>query len=332
MNEHAKDHKKTLIFIILLISYVSVPFFIAIFSSPSISLTNLFHKSSNDHLIFFQFRLPRVLLALIVGSALSVSGLTFQSLLKNPLADPYILGVSGGSALGYICGIVFSVPVFILPFFGFLSALITLVFIFKLSQVSGTINTFNLLLTGIITNSFAFALILLINSLVQFGQSQQILFLLLGSIETISFPELALASLIVIVVCVLLFFKSNKLNILSLGDEEAYHLGLDINKEKKSLLIYTSLLVGVSVSLCGLIGFLGLFTPHIFRLILGSDHKKLVPACFIGGGIFLAIADFLARNLFMWQSFSTRVPVGVITTLIGAPLFVYLLRKANQKS
>lgn len=287
----------------------------------------LLDAGSPDALAFFQIRLPRQILAFLVGAALSVAGVAFQSLLKNPLADPYILGVSGGAALGYVLGVALGVAVAWLPLWGFGAALASLFFIYRLAQVSGVLSVVNLLLIGVIFNSFTFALILVINAVASFGQAHQILYLLLGSIEYLSWRDLSLLAVFTATAIVILTLRSPALNALSLGDEEAFHLGVAVEREKKILFFCTSLLVGAAVSLCGLIGFVGLFVPHVIRLVFGADHRIVLPAAALGGGVFLALSDFLARHVLMWKSLQTHLPVGVLTALIGAPVFVWLLKR-----
>lgn len=281
--------------------------------------------------ILWHLRLPRHVLAFVTGSALSLAGASFQSLLKNPLADPYILGVSGGAAIGYVAGVVAGFPFWLMPLAAFASGLAAITLIYALARERGTLNPVSLLLTGVIFNSFSFALILLINALAPFGQSQQILFLLLGAIESAPWPQIALMVLLTATSAAVLVWRADRLNLLSQGEEEAFHLGVNVVFEKKLVFVTTSLLVGASVSLCGLIGFVGLFVPHLMRLVTGADHRTLLPACAVGGGLFLMASDFIAGHMLMWESLETRLPVGVITALIGAPIFVWLLKRENAQ-
>lgn len=305
------------------------PILFSIFTYPFLSPVKIFSGTLSDQetLIFFSLRLPRFILAFLVGAALSLAGASFQSLLKNPLADPYILGVSGGSALGYIFALILGAPFFLMPIAGFGAALLSLILIYWLAKTKGSLMTLNLLLTGIIFNSFSFALILIMNSVVPFNQSQQILYLLMGSIPPVSWMQVLLIGSLILISSFILFLRANHLNLLSLGDEEAFHLGVNTVREKKIIFVLTSLLVGASVSVCGLIGFVGLFVPHLMRLIFGAEHKTLLPACLFFGGFFLCVADYLASHLFFWESLQTHLPVGAITALIGAPLFVFLLKR-----
>jgi iron complex transport system permease protein len=316
---------------ILLIAIL--PVLLSVVTPPAIPLSSLWSNSlDNNHYIFFNLRLPKHLLAFVVGAALSLSGTSFQSLLKNPLADPYILGVSGGAALGYVLAVVFGLPTVLMPIAGFAAALASLFLIYSLARTRGTLQTVNLLLTGIIFNSFSFAIILMVNAIASFGQSQQILYLLLGSVEPIGWGQLLSVTSFIFVALTVLFWRARELDLMALGDEEAFHLGVDVVREKKIIFITTSALVGASVSICGLIGFVGLFVPHLMRLFFGAAHKRLLPASAIFGGIFLMLSDFLASRLFAWDDFQTRLPVGVITALIGAPAFIFLLKRQANRS
>jgi iron complex transport system permease protein len=307
-----------------------LPPLLAAFSPPRLDLGAILNGNDPDGaFILYHLRLPRHVLAFVIGAALSVAGASFQALLKNPLADPYILGVSGGAAMGYVVAIVAGVPFVLTPAFGFAFALAALTLIYALAKSGGTIHAVSLLLTGVIFNSFSFAIILLVNAVVPFGQSQQILFLLLGSVEPVSWGQLAALSAFIAVALAVLCSRAARLNLMSLGDEEAFHMGVDVAREKKIVFVATSLLVGASVSTCGLIGFVGLFVPHLTRLVCGADHRRLLPACALGGGIFLTASDFLAGHVLMWESLETRLPVGVVTALVGAPIFAWLLRRRN---
>lgn len=307
-----------------------LPILISLVTPPLIYPFAIFSDQTLKQ-ILFDFRIPRYTLAILIGANLAVSGASFQSLLKNPLADPYILGISGGSALGYVFGILLNLHFTILPILAFACGLLTILGLYQFSKTKTHLNTIHLLLMGVIFNSFSFALILLINSLVSFGQAQQILFLLLGNLEAISWPELLFFASTSLLCHFFLIKKSKELNLLSLGVEDANHLGLSVKKSQAQIFILSSYLVGLSVSYSGLIGFIGLFVPHLVRLVFGSDHRVLIPASLIIGGLTLAFADFFARHLFYVQAFQTRIPVGVITALIGAPLFVWFLKSRKYK-
>ncbi len=282
-----------------------------------------------DAQILVNLRLPKIILAAVIGVALSVSGVSFQALLKNPLADPYILGVSGGAGLGYVLAVIFKLPFIFVPITGYIFALLALILVYKLATVRGVLSVTNLLLIGVVFNAFSFALILVLNSVANFGQAQQILYLLLGSIDVMPWTRVAGIAALVMALSVVLFFRSRELDLLSLGEEEAFHLGLNVEREKKFIFVITSLLVGVSVSYCGLIGFVGLVVPHLARLIFGAGHKILIPGAVLIGAVLLLSCDFVATHLFSYETLNTRLPVGAVTALIGAPVFVALIKKVR---
>lgn len=321
--------KRAWLLILLVMGTLFCVIFFALASRPMLPLSVLYSplEHPDDFALFWNFRLPRAVMALLIGAALSVSGLAFQTLLKNPLADPYILGVSGGASLGYVMGVALGVAANLLPVLGFAAAFVSLIFIYQLAQERGVLSSTNLLLIGVIFNSFTFALILVINAIATFGQAHQILHLMLGSLDVASWREISVLALFVLTSSGLLLLRAPELNLIALGDEEALHLGVDVAREKKILFFATSLLVGASVALCGLIGFVGLFVPHLMRLIFGADHRMVIPAAFFFGGLFLLVSDYLARHILMGGDYATHLPVGVITALIGAPVFVVLLKR-----
>jgi len=277
--------------------------------------------------LLFRARLPRILLAFVVGGSLSVSGLSFQCLLRNPLADPYVLGVSGGAALGSVVGLVLGVPYVGLVLLSFASGLISLVLIYLMAQRAGVLVVHNLLLSGVIFNAFSFALILLINALSTSGEIQQIFYVLVGSVEAVNWEQFTLLSLFVLIGFVLILSVSKSMNALLLGEEAAHHLGVSVDTVKRCVFMGASLMVGASVSIAGLVGFVGLFVPHMMRLLWGNDLRLQLPLTFLGGGIFLVSCDYLVRLLFGLGFVSSQLPVGVVTALIGGPFFFYLLKR-----
>ncbi len=283
--------------------------------------------SETEHSIIFYSRLPRILLGMLVGIALGSGGTAFQALLRNPLADPYILGVSGGAALGSVIGLALHLPFVAVALTAFAASFVTMLFIYWASLYHGKLPAHTLLLTGVIFNAFAFAFIMLIHSLVTMEQAHEILFMLIGNLEIQNYHAILTVAIAVLVGFVSLCILSPKLNIISLGDETAENLGLNISTTRKLIFFLASLMIGAVVSVSGLIGFVGLFIPHTARLILGSDHRLVLPASGFLGAIFLIWSDTLARTILMHGQFETQLPVGVITALIGGPTFVYLLKR-----
>lgn len=315
---------------ILLVALVLALFIFSFLGNPILPFSTLWNAADSLNAdLFFHARLPRILLAAIVGAGLSSSGVTFQSLLRNPLADPYILGVSGGAALGGVLCLALGLSFHWVSLISFAFAMGSLFLIYFLAQTKGQLSPHTLLLTGVIFNAFAFALILFINSIVHMGQAHQIMYLLIGSLEAHSYQEIIWVGVLTLVGLGILFSQSSKMNLVSLGEETSSQLGVSVDGLRKLLFVAASLIVGASVSIAGLIGFVGLFVPHMMRLMVGPDHRLLLPASALGGGIFLILCDFVAKTLFSAQSLQTSLPVGVITALIGGPFFACLLKRSR---
>ncbi|MFO1464172.1 MAG: iron ABC transporter permease [bacterium] len=288
-------------------------------------------RLSPDHDILFYSRLPRVLLGLIVGFALSSGGVAFQSLLRNPMADPYILGVSGGAALGSVVAVSIGLAFTWVSSVAFLSSLASLLLIYWIAQQRGRLPVYTLLLTGVIFNAFSFALIMFINSLVSFEQAHRIWYLMVGSLEAESYSKILVVGTFVCLGFSILYLHAGKMNLMAMGDQSAQYLGLDVERFRRHIFFAASLMIGATVSLSGLIGFVGLFIPHMVRLRLGADHRLLLPASALFGAAFLVLADLAARSLLAGANYQTQLPVGVLTALIGGPFFVYLVKKPSSR-
>jgi cobalamin transport system permease protein len=286
--------------------------------------------SAEDKDIFFISRLPRVLLAAVTGMALGSSGTAFQGLLQNALADPYILGVSSGAALGSILGYALGLPFAVLPFFAFGASLAAMFLVYRTAMREGQIAPHTLLLTGVILNAFLFAFILILNGLANFAQSQRILFLLIGNLETETYGRIALVVAVTALGLTLLTAEGHALNLLAAGPEAARSLGLDPNRHRKRVFFAASLMVGAVVPLAGLVGFIGLFVPHIARFVVGPDHRLSIPAAAWIGAILLVVCDTIARTLLVSSAFQTELPVGAVTALVGAPFFLFLMKKRGR--
>jgi iron complex transport system permease protein len=276
-------------------------------------------------LIVFEIRLPRILLGILVGAALSVAGAGFQALLRNPLADPYVLGVSSGAALGAILSlIVASRASFAMPIAAFAGALATIAAVYFLGRRSGHLDSHTLLLAGIITASFLSALIMFLMTTLSGGELRGIAFWLMGDLTSTKTP-IGLGWLFTIVGLAIgaIYTTAADLNLLLAGEQEAMHLGVDVPRVKLVVYISASLLTGLAVSVSGAIGYVGLLVPHVMRLLFGSDHRVLLPATALGGAIAIVLADTLARTI----AAPTELPVGAMTAMAGAPVFIYLLRR-----
>jgi len=282
--------------------------------------------------IFLKLRLPRVTLAAEIGAGLAVSGAVFQALLRNPLAEPYILGISGGAAVGAVAAMVLGVAggsVLALPLSAFSGALLAMVLVLAMAGAGGRgMDTRILLLAGVVIGAFFNAIILLIVNFADVDTFRASLLWIMGSFAGAS-PEGVLAvSAYLIPALLALILLARPLNLLSVGEQSAFHLGVDVGRFKLFLYLGTSLVVGVCVSGAGAIGFVGLVVPHALRLMGGSDHRWLLPAAALSGGLFMVAADTLARTVVA----PAELPVGVVTALIGVPVFLWLLVKKEDLS
>ncbi|OGP58586.1 MAG: hypothetical protein A2V67_11675 [Deltaproteobacteria bacterium RBG_13_61_14] len=278
--------------------------------------------------IFWQVRLPRVFLAGIVGAALSVAGAGFQALLRNPLADPFLLGVSGGGALGAIIAMLLDVSaagfgIWGVPLFAFAGALGTVLLVFSLARTEGRLPIHSLLLAGVVANAFFSAVIMFVLSLSSPERVQGVVFWMMGSVGSERWSLVAGIGVYVALAGAVLFGRARDFNLLSLGEEPAGHLGVEVERTKLWAFVAASLAVGAVVSVSGIVGFVGLVVPHLVRLSLGPDHRLLLPAAFLSGALFLILCDTLARTLVA----PAEMPVGVVTALFGGPFFIWLLRR-----
>jgi iron complex transport system permease protein len=287
--------------------------------------------SSDYGLIILNIRLPRILLGIIVGASLSVAGTSFQALLRNPLADPFVLGVSSGASLGAILALIAEPhlalsPVFsalLTPLGAFLGAAATIAAVYFLGRHEGQIDSSTLLLGGVITGSFLSAIIMFLMSTLT-GSLRGITFWLMGDLSTpLQKSVYWFLGVGFFVAAGAIYTTASDLNLLLAGEKEAMHLGVDVPRVRLVVYIAASFLTGLAVSVSGVVGYVGLIVPHMMRFIFGSDHRTLLPTAAIGGAIAVVVADTLARTVVA----PTEVPVGAVTAVIGAPLFIYLLRK-----
>ena len=302
------------------------------FGSQPIALGDMLPKHvSFQHDLFYSIRLPRILLGLVVGCALGGSGAALQGLLRNPLADPYILGLASGAALGYVVALTLGAPFGLLPVFAFGASLASMAIIYRLALIRGRLVPHILLLSGVVFNAFAFALILVINLIFSAEQSHNILMLLIGTIGPESYSRIGWIAAIVIVSWIGLIMQGKGLNIVAQSGDAATTLGVDVDRLKMRIFFLTSLMVGAVVSVAGLIGFVGLFIPHMVRLMLGSDHRWVLPASGFLGAIALVLADTLARTILIQTDYMTELPVGAVTALVGGPFFLLLLFREKRR-
>jgi len=281
-------------------------------------------------IIFFNLRLPRAILALAVGGALSVSGASLQGMFKNPMADSYVVGVSSGAALGATLAMTLG---FALPFisfgaitvFAFLGGIIAMFTVYNLARIGGKVSTFSLILAGIAITSLASALIYCMMIIFR-DKMESIILWTMGSFSSTGWTEVSVGVPVMVISSALCWMYARDLNIMLQGDESARHLGVNTAVVRRNLLILASIASASAVSVSGIIGFVGLVIPHMVRILSGPDHRTLIPLSFLCGGVFLLLADTLARNVIVGQ----EIPVGVITALVGVPFFLYLLRKGRK--
>ncbi|WP_207903260.1 FecCD family ABC transporter permease [Hazenella coriacea] len=290
-----------------------------------------FHIDEATDAIIWQLRLPRVLLAAVVGASLAVAGVVFQALLRNPLADPYILGVSAGSATGAALAMITGWGALWLgrgsiSIFAFLGACLALFFVLRLAQIGDQMRTGTLILSGVVVNALFGAILTCIIALSP-EEMQQIQYWLMGGLGLREWKHLAVVTPVLFIGFTISWLYSRELNLLGLGDRPATHLGVSVVKVRIFLLVIASLITGVAVSVSGTIGFVGLVIPHLLRLLTGADHRTLLPLSMIAGATFLVGADCIARVLLS----PIEIPIGVVTAFIGAPFFAMILRKHQHK-
>ncbi|KMY29081.1 corrinoid ABC transporter permease [Lysinibacillus xylanilyticus] len=301
--------------------------------SVHIPLEVLWSKAADETAanILWKIRLPRVLLAGLVGASLAIAGAAFQGLLKNPLADPYTLGVSSGASVGAVLTIFFSIslPVvghFTLPTFSMIGAILTMVAVMGFARiVDRSLKMETLILTGVIFSSFLGSLISLMIAL-SGEELRQVIGWLLGSVSMRGWPYVQMIIPFVIIGSIMLWTQRRELNVLLYGEERAKHLGVNVKRSKYIILVGGSMLTGAAVAVSGTIGFVGLVVPHMTRMVWGSDHRHLLPLSFLNGATLLIICDLIARTIIVPR----ELPIGVITAFIGAPVFSYIFYKQRR--
>ena len=320
--------RRLLLFFLLLLSIGSV-FFASATGSVSMDWNDWFgaiqDPSSKQGELIWRLRLPRAMAAWAVGAMLAMSGCLMQVLLRNPLADPYVLGVSGGAAFATLVGMVAGISIALLPWAALLGALVSVLIVFGLARGTGPWSGTRLLLTGVVTASGWAALISLILSLSPDNSLRSMLFWLMGDLSYATLPTWSLFVLAGSFILTLGLARS--LNVLAMGETTARLLGEPTRHLLWLVYLLASILTATAVSIAGSVGFVGLIVPHLMRLLVGSDHRILIPAATLFGGFFLVLSDTMARTVMSPQ----QLPVGVITALLGVPLFLLLLNRARLK-
>lgn len=275
--------------------------------------------------IIYFIRMPRLFMAFLTGGALTLAGLCFQSLLRNPLATPYTLGVSSGSAFGAVIAIKVGLSALTIPF-AMIMAIITIIIVYRLSKIKGKFTIATLLLSGISLSFFFSGMILFIHYIADFTQSFMMIRWMMGGFDSITYYNIYLILPLVFLFTVYIFIHSKDLNLMCLGDEIAQTRGVNVIKLQKHIFFIASLLTASIISITGPIGFVGLIVPHITRYIIGQDHRHLIPFSFISGGIFLVLSDHLAKTIISPAS----IPVGVLTSIMGGPFFLIILYRSKR--
>ena len=287
--------------------------------------------SDTQEVIVWQLRLPRVLGAALVGAALATAGVLFQGLLRNPIADPYLLGTSGGAALAATIALLLPVSVGVLgftlvPVAAFVGALAAVMIVYQIARVGARTPITTLLLAGFAISSMM-ASVMSFLMLMNQNTLQRVVLWTMGGISASGWDAVRVVTPLILVGFVAAFAATNDLNAFLLGEEQAAALGVAVERQKFVVMTIGALLTGAAVAISGLVGFVGLIVPHIVRLVLGPDHRLLLPASFLSGAIFLVMADLLARMVLA----PSEIPLGVVTAIIGAPFFIYLLRQAKRE-
>jgi len=328
--------RKNLIVVAATIVVLILSFILAMYIGPvRFSITEIFallagNGSSTDVHIIQNIRLPRILCCVIVGAALSISGLAMQGLFRNPMASPSVLGVSSGAAfgaslaMGFGMGAVFGS--FAVPALSFIFCFATMVLVYLLAKTSGGVSVAMLLLAGIAVGAFFNGMVSAVQYMVDEKTLPGIVYWMMGSFELCTWSSFRLALIPIIAGIILIWSRAGELNLISLGEEQAANLGVNVARTRIILLVGSSLAVAGAVSISGIIGFVGLIIPHIFRMIVGPNHKILVPLSIIGGAAFLMVMDAVSRFVIS----PNELPIGILTALLGAPFFIYIMRTKRK--
>tara|TARA_Y100001970_G_scaffold127793_2_gene157878 strand:+ start:165 stop:1235 length:1071 start_codon:yes stop_codon:yes gene_type:complete len=333
------------ILVFLLILYLVVgPVQININQSTEIILS-YFKLISEENISFNQIqkmvlldiRIPRLILAILVGAGLGMSGAILQGLFRNPLIDPGFIGVSSGAAVGALFAIMFSqffyfyfdtnISNFLLPILAMSGSFITTFIIYRISKSAYKTNIMTMLLAGIAVNALSGSIIGLFINFTSDLELRSFTFWTLGGLDTADWQVVSIVALFILSSIIFIYSIRNKLDIFMLGDAQAHHLGVNVESLKKKIILFSAIIVGISVAFCGMIGFIGLVTPHLIRLFIGPKHKYLIPGSALLGSIILVISDLISKTIIS----PAQLPIGVITSLIGAPFFIFLILKQKNK-
>ncbi|MBU0758775.1 MAG: iron ABC transporter permease [Candidatus Omnitrophica bacterium] len=291
--------------------------------SVNLTLTELLLHENRPILYL---RLARILMASLAGSGLAVSGVALQAVLRNSLAEPYILGTSSGAGLGAILAIIIGISSAYLPVVAFLGAILTTILVYSMASQGNKVGVQSLILSGVIISIALSAIIVFLVSMSSNEALHGMMWWLWGNLQVYDIRLLFIVAFIVILGIIAIFILAQDLNAISIGEEEAIHLGINTETTKKILFFITAMITASLVSICGIIGFVGLIVPHMMRLLVGPNHRVLIPATCLASAIFMIMCDMFSRTILS----PLEIPIGVITALIGAPLFIILLKKKQR--
>jgi iron complex transport system permease protein len=279
-----------------------------------------------ENQVILNMRLIRIVTAILAGCGLAVSGIALQAILRNPLAEPYILGTSSGSALAAVIAVVLGVSRIYMPLAAFIGAIASIIIVYNLARENDLISDRSLILSGVIVSIALSAIVVFLVSLFGNKALHEMAWWLWGSLQVYDYRLIFLVSIPVIAGIAVIYFFSQDLNAMSQGEEDATHLGIDTQNIKKILILATALVTASLVCICGIIGFVGLIVPHMMRLVVGPNHKVLIPTTCLAASIFMVVCDVISRTAFA----PVEIPIGVITAIIGAPVFIVLLKRGKR--
>jgi len=319
MNSHSKE----IILLLLLVLFAVI--LLGVFKGAvNIPFSELLLK---DNQPILYLRISRIFIAVVAGSGLAVSGIVLQAILRNSLAEPYLLGTSSGAGLGAVVAIAIGISRLYLPIVAFTGAVLNVILVYSLARENNKIPEQSLILSGVIVSIALSAIIVFLISMSGNEALHGITWWLWGSLQVSDLKLLLTVSLVVFLGIAGIYVFSQDLNAISIGEEEAIHLGIEVESVKKILILITSLITASLVCLCGIIGFVGLMIPHMMRLVVGPNHKILIPATCLAAGIFMVACDTLSRVILP----PIEIPIGVITAIIGAPAFMFLLKRKQVR-
>jgi len=324
--DNIKKNKKFSAFLSLSVTlFLSLLLTIFVASLLGSEKLSFFELNESQQAILFDIRLPRILVGACVGASLAVAGASLQSLLRNPLAEPYLLGVSNGAALGTMLAFVFFAQIeFARPVMAFAGASLATFTVYQMAKSRAGMNTERLVLSGVIVTTFLSSIIVLLTSLLDAAKLRSFTFWLLGDLSQATKNGFYLTLIVSVVGTIILSLQAKALNLMMIGERAAFDFGVEVKKTRLIVFGTASALVGISVAASGSVGYVGLIVPHLVRLAIGSDNRLVVPFSAIVGAIFVVLADTIARTAIAPR----ELPVGAITALVGAPLFIYLLKKS----